>query len=111
MVPERAPLLAPRGPSQHIPPPSPVNPTAQGSPEITTRDAVAIAPAPMMPNAATIPLSPSAHVTATVQLDATTHSAPTASSAPDVPAAGNPKPSKRRSTWIAGESIFAIVDP
>ena len=81
----------------------PVNPTAPGPPEITTPDAVAIAPAPTMPNAATIPPSPSAYVTATGQLDATTPSAPAASSAPDVPTAGDSKPGKRRSTRIAGK--------
>ena len=97
----------PAGPSgtlaERPPLPSPVNPTASGPPSITTHDALAIAPAPTMPNAATIPPSPSAHVTATGRLDATTPSAPTASSAPDVPAAGDPKPSKRRSTRIAGK--------
>ena len=89
--------------AERPPPPSPVNPTAPGPLEITTPDAVAIAPAPTMPNAATIPPSPSAHVPATGRLDATTPSAPTASSAPDVPGAGDPKPSQRRSTRIAGK--------
>ena len=102
-----APDSPPAGPSgtfaERPPPPSPVNPTARGPPEITTPDTMAIAPAPTMPYAATIPPSPSAHVTATGVLDATTPSAPTASSAPDVPTAGDPKPGKRRSTRIAGK--------
>ena len=102
-----APDNPPAGPSgtlaERPPPPSPVNPTASGPPEITTPDAAAIALAPTMPNAGTIPPSPSAHVTATGRLDATTPSAPAASSAPDVPTAGDPKPGKRRSTRIAGK--------
>ena len=104
-----APDSPPAGPSgtlaERAPPPSPVNPTAPGPPEITTPDAVAIAPRPAhtMPHAVTIPPSPSAHVRATGRLDATTPSAPGASSAPDVPTAGDPKPGKRRSTRIAGK--------
>ena len=98
-----APDSPPAGPSGTLAEPSPVNPTAPGPPEITTPDAVAIVPAPTMPNAATIPPSPSAHVTATGRLEATTPSAPPASSAPDVPTAGDPKPGKRRSTRIAGK--------
>ena len=102
-VPQIDPLLAPPGHWQNVPPPSPVNPTAPGPPEITTSDAVAIAPAPTMPNAATIPPSPSAYVTATGRLDATIPAGPTASSAPDVPAAGDLRPSKRRSIRIGGK--------
>ena len=89
--------------SERPPPPFPVNPTASGPPSITTPDAVAIAPAPTMPNAATISPSLSAPVTATGWLVATTPSAPAASSAPDVPTAGDPKLGKRRSTPIAGK--------
>ena len=102
-----APNSPPAGPSgtlaERPPPPSPVNPTALGQSEIMTPDAAAIAPAPMMPNAATIPPSTLAHLTATGRLDTTTPSASTASSVLDVPTAGDPKPSKRRSTRIAGK--------
>ena len=104
MVPQTALLLAPQGPSRNVrPPPSPVNPTASGAPSITTPDAVAIAPAPTMLNAATISPSLTAPVTATERLDATTPSAPAASSAPDIPTVGDPKVGKRRSTQIAGK--------
>ena len=104
---EGAPDSLPASPSgtlaEPLPPPFSVNPTAPGPPEIRTRNAVAIATVPTMPNAASIPPSPSAHVTATGQSDAISPSAPTASSAPDVTAAGDPKPGKRRSTRIAGK--------
>ena len=98
------------GPSGTLTEPSPVNPTALGPPAIMTSDTVPIGPAPMIPNAATIPPSPSAHVTAIGRLDTTTPSAPAASYAPDVRMVGDPKPGIPRTTRIAGKWIFAVVN-